>query len=393
MFIIPFVIAVIVSFAFEYFKGTNFWRGTIVSAMVLVFTFSVVVIDYLVQTYDTEVWSGTVINWYHKDAYDEWHPESCTTTTDRHGNSTTSCTPGYWEHHNAVNKIKTTDNGWMKVTYSPDGYLFNDDWPASASELKQMWPPGTPSASVHRYENKVQASYSLYKIDGIDEKDFPDLPKYPNAVTSFITINRIVGDVPNKEKANQVLNQKNSELNKFIPDPERPGKKRSWKQVNIIFVNVGENKDENYGYALQNAWKNGNKNDFIVSFSMNRNGKLNWVHVFSWSEVEILKMEVRDYLMNKGKVTDFVPVVKKVSKMVAEKFERKQFADFSYLKVEVSEIAQIIIWILAGVTLEGQYIHYYKNERRERRLQKFLESLNQRTIQVGDKSVKIRVLK
>ncbi|WP_197255240.1 hypothetical protein [Paenibacillus dendritiformis] len=226
----------------------------------------------------------------------------------------------------------------------------SDDWPASASELKEMWPPGTPSASVHRYENKVQASYSLYKIDGIDEKDFPDLPKYPNAVTSFITINRIVGDVPNKEKANQVLNQKNSELNQFIPDPERPGKTRSWKQVNLIFVNVGENKNKDYGYALQNAWKNGNKNDFIVSFSMNRNGKLNWVHVFSWSEVEILKMEV-------------------------------------------SEIAEIIIWILAGVTLVGQYIHYYKNERRERRLQKFLESLNQRTIQVGDKSVKIRILK
>ncbi|CAH8244180.1 hypothetical protein WJ0W_001418 [Paenibacillus melissococcoides] len=85
-------------------------------------------------------------------------------------------------------------------------------------------------------------------------------------------------------------------------------------------MNVGENKNEDCGYALQNAWKNGNKNDFIVSF-----------------------------------------------------------------------IAEIMIWVLAGVTLVGQYI--YKNERRERRHQKLLESLNQRTIQIGDKSVKIRILK
>jgi len=54
----------------------------------------------------------------------------------------------------------------------------------------------------------------------------------------------------------------------------------SWKQVNLIFVNVGADKPIEYGYALQDYWEGGNKNDFIVSFSMNSDGKLNWVYPF-----------------------------------------------------------------------------------------------------------------
>lgn len=356
---IPFIIVLIISSAFEFFKGGKWLRCLTISASLLILSSSFVWIDYLVKTTDTEVWSGSVVGWDHTEEYDEWHPEVCTTTTDDKGRTSTSCTPGYWEHHYATNYIKTTDEGWISVKQSPDGKTrFSDSWPNTDSELQQMWPEGTPSASVHTYKNKVKSSYSIYRVEDIDEKDYPDLPKYPKTVESYININRIVGDVPNKDAALKLLAQKNTELNKFIPDPERPGKKRSWKQVNMIFVNVGADKSEDYGYALQNLWKNGNKNDFVVSFSMNNDGKLNWVHAFSWSEVEILKMEVRDELMTIGTITDFVPIVNKVSDMVAEKFERKEFADFAYIKIEPSLWVYIIIWILAFIAIISQITHY-----------------------------------
>ena len=138
----------------------------------------------------------------------------------------------------------------------------------------------------------------------------------------------------------------NSELNKFVPDPENPNKMKSWKQVNLIFVNLGTNKSQDWGYALQDYWEGGNKNDFVVSFSTDENGRILWSYAFSWSEVEILKLEVQDYMNTIGEIDDFVPVINKVSDLVAKHFIRKEFSDFNYLKIDISIASQIIIWIL-----------------------------------------------
>lgn len=297
----------------------------------------VVMIDQSAQTTDTEVWSGTVVDWDHDEEYDE-------TVTDYDSKGNVS---GYHTvHHDADNHIKTSDGGWISVSRSPDGRKFNDSWPNKASELKQMWPEGTPTASTHTYENKVQASYSIYRHKEIDLKQYKDLPKYPKETYDYIYIDRVIGDFPNELAARRLLDKWNTELNKFIPDPEKPGKKRSWKQVNIIFVNVGHNKPIEYGYALQDYWEGGNKNDFIVSMSLQPDGEINWVYPFSLSEVEILKIEVRDLIYDMAVIKDSVPIVDKVSQLVADKFVRKQFADYSYLQIETSTAALIVLWIL-----------------------------------------------
>lgn len=364
MIFIPIIFVAAVSYLFELLAGKLWLRSIMVTIAAIVLTFIVIGVDYIAQTSDTEVWSGTVVDWEHIEAYDEWIPESC--STDSEGKK--SCTPGHWKHHNAVNKIKTSDDGWFYVKVSPDGTRkFNDKWPRETSELREMWPDGTPSASIHVYTNKVKASYSIYRHQDIDEKDYPDLPKYPDIITNLINIDRIVGNVPNKVNASKRLAEVNSELNKFIPDPENPGKKRSWKQVNLIFVNLGDNIDITHGLALQNLWSNGNKNDFIVSFSMSDDGTVNWVHAFSWSEVDILKMEIRDFIMDYGKIDDFVPIIDHVKDLVADKFERKQFADFDYLQIKPSKAAHIVLWILCFATLVGQAMHYREVTLPERR--------------------------
>jgi hypothetical protein len=311
-----------------------------------IFIAVVVLIDQSAQITDIEVWSGSIVDWEHKEEWDEWHPPQVYTTTDSKGNVTTRVKPGYWEHHNATNRIKTSDNGWITVNRLPDGRRMDDSYPNTTEELKLYWKPGTPTASVHTYVNKIQTSYSLYRHKEIDLKQYPDLPEYPIKVYDYFYIDRVVGDFPNELEARKVLDVKNTELNKMIPDPEKPGKMRSWKQVNIIFVNVGPDKTIDYGYALQDFWEGGNKNDFIVSMSMNTDGKVNWVYPFSWSEVEILKIEVRDYIMELGTITDLVPIIEKVSDMVADKFVRKQFADYNYLSIDTSTAALVFIWII-----------------------------------------------
>lgn len=311
----------------------------------VVLTGIVVAVNFAAKTTDTEVWSGRVVSWDHKEEWDEWHPPttSCT-TTDGKQHCTTKA--GYYEHHSAENRIKTTDNGWVDVSKAPDGKKFNDRWPNDESVLKAYWPEGTPTASTHSYTNKVQASYSIYKHKDINLKDFKGLPKYPSKTTDYFNVDRIIGDVPNKAEALKVLADKNSELNKSVPNPDKPGKTMSWKQVNIIFVNLGIDKTQDWGYALQDHWGGGNKNDFVVSYSTDVNGKVIWTYAFSWSEVEVLKLEVQDYMNSLEKIDDFVPIINNVGDMVADKFVRKQFADFSYLSIDMSTFAVVIVWIL-----------------------------------------------
>lgn len=359
MYWLPIILVGLILLALEIKKTRNYLRVFIITIIATLLTGLTVFVDFSIKTSDVEVWSGQVVDWSHEEEYDEWHPEVCTTTTDNNGKTSTSCTPGYWEHHYAENYIKTSDNGWISVNLSPDGKIFDDNWPNNDLPLQQYWPLGTATASTHSYTNKVQASYSIYKHKDIDVKDFPDLPKYPSKVKDYVYIDRIVGEVPNKEEAISRLAAWNTELNKFIPDPEKPGKMRSWKQVNVIFVNVGINKPQDYGFALQDKWEGGNKNDFVVAFSLDENNDVIWTYPFSWSESEILKIEVRDYMNSLKSITDFVPVVDTVSEMVAEKFERKQFADFNYLQIEVSTISIILIWIMAaGAIFVGFRLSY-----------------------------------
>ena len=323
------------------------WKIPLIIILVsAILTSSTVAIDYHLQTDDQEVWSGRITDVSHKDAWDEWIPPSTSCTTDSKGNQSCTTTAGYYEHHPAENEVQTSDNGWTEVYRTPNGLVINDDFPRSRDELLKYFPIGTPTASVHTYENKVQASYSIFKHKGIDPSQYPDLPDYPKQVTSYFNVDRIIGYVPNKQIALQHLADINSDLNKSIPDPENQGKMRSWKEVNLIFVNVGANKPEDYGYALQDKWKGGNKNDFVVSFSMDNQGNIAWVYPFSWSESELLKLHVRDYMMNLKKMINFVSVEDEVSKMVANEFVRKQFVDFNYLQIDITTTAWVIIWVL-----------------------------------------------
>jgi hypothetical protein len=63
-------------------------------------------------------------------------------------------------------------------------------------------------------------------------------------------------------------------------------------------LSIWEDKPMEYGFALQDKWQNGNKNDFTVSFSEKSDGTMNWAYAFSVSEIDILKLEVQDYLLS-----------------------------------------------------------------------------------------------
>lgn len=349
MFMIPLVIVAFVLFLYEAFTDRQFVRILIAVVSGLVITVAAVGIDYAVKTTDTEVWSGVIEDWDHEEEWDEWVPPETVCTTDSKGNQSCTTKPGYMIHHPATNRVKTTDDGWKSVSRAPDGRKMDDYWPNTTKELKKLFPEGTATASTHTYTNKVQSSYSLYKHPDIDLDEFKDLPSYPDKVRDTFYIDRLIGSVPKKKQAQITLNEENARLNVMIPAPDKPGKKRSYKQVNLIFVNLGDGTTIDHGYALQDAWEGGNKNDFVVAFSMDKKGDVAWAHPFSWSEVEKLKLDVKGYMESLKGTTDFSSVITDVSAEVENQFKRKEFADFNYLQIELSLATYIIISILLGL--------------------------------------------
>lgn len=352
MYILPIIVAIVAGIIVFFVLNIDIINIVVSIVIIGITSLLISAISINSQTHCEEVWSGTIIKVKHTEEWDEWHEPvyEDIDITDNKGNvirtERVEIQAGYWEHHNATNSIKTSDDGWKRVNKSPDGTVkFNDKYPNTNKELEQYWKIGTPTASVHSYKNKVQASYSIYNFEDIDLEAYPGLPQYPKSVTNYISIDRIIGKVPNKREALDRLAEINSKLNVTVYD-KKEKKNKSYKEVNIIFVNMGDVSSD-YGSALENYWKGGNKNDFIIAFGSDTDFNIKWVYPITWSESELLKIKTRDYMLNLKTVEDFVPVVNDIANMVEENFERKEFEDFEYLNIEVTKGAKIAIWILS----------------------------------------------
>lgn len=335
LFIFPLILFTIVFLFIYKYNKINSIIIPLVSGLIgsIVLNFALVGIDYSIKTNDQEIRSGTVIEAFHKDAWDEWHPPR--QYKDSNGKIKTK--PGYWEHHNAINQITTSDYGNISVYETPDGKKINDDYPKTVDELYNYWSIGMPTASVHQYRNYIQTSNSIYKHDNIDWKQY-ELPDYPLKVENYVTINRALGEFPNKESVNKKLNEWNSYLNHMII--KENGKKGSYKEVNVIFVNLGENTSLDWGFALQEKFENGNKNDFIVSFGTD-GGKISWCYPFSWSESEITKARVKNIVLD-GDFNNFAQIIDDSCKEIENSFVRKEMKDFEYIKIVPSSYVYIV---------------------------------------------------
>lgn len=262
-----------------------------------------------------------------------------------------------------------------------------------------------PYVSHHRYENRVKASdLTIFNIPLVNEKqaDSLGLFKYPE-MTSGWDYPTILGiDVPKNVHENfRKLNGKFGVSNEL----------RLW-------VLVFKNKPMSIATYQENYWVMGNKNELVVCIGINNANQIQWAHSFSWALSATLTAEVKNAVLNlyeltvtttEGKKTPIaMPIVKeqlaavgidtsaippafvlpipqanvqKVEKsdtpVLTEKtlmeyykyldknlqrFERRHFEEFSYLKVEPSRTAIIITFIIALVISIGVNIWVTNND-------------------------------
>lgn len=185
---------------------------------------------------------------------------------------------------------------------------------------------GDPVANTHMYVNYVKGSAnSLYHKSNTNADELDKLiPTYPNKVYDYYKIDRVVSSgvaVPDLPLWNSDLSQVQKKLG-----PQKQS------NVVIVFVNTA---DQMFQERLDAAWLGGKKNDVIIVIGTTAYPKMDWVGVISWSDSELMKVELRDEILQTVNA-DRKTIIGIVQKHISSSFVRKPSADFQYLAVQIT---------------------------------------------------------
>jgi hypothetical protein len=314
------------------------------------------------QTKDTEYWGGYVTS---AEYYEDWnekvscrheiscsHPEYSTDSNGRryqsgyqHSNDgyyhlyDVDYHPEYWQLHTSVGETLSASKprfdqlavqfGNRKFVelrrdyHTDDGDKYVAAFMGEAEKLE-------PVTVERSYENRVQASQSVFNFKEVNPKDY-GLYEYPKIMG--LTQPCVLGP-----GATAPVERKVQYLNATLG---------ASKQVRL-FILVFQDKPIQASMEQEAYWKRGNKNELVTCVGVDKDLAVQWAHVFSWTEVEELKIEARNEVMGQ-KTLDLVKYLDWLGPAVQEKWRRKNFDEFSYLTVEPSTAA--VVWTFIGTLL------------------------------------------
>lgn len=300
-------------------------------------------------TDDVEYWSYRATELWHEDPWDEWIEETCTERypcgTDSKGN-TTYCTRtydcSYRKYHDEEFYFK--DQYDIKHYIGKTEYLkylklwknesfvdmHRNYYHLDGNAQKSIWKGERHTLKIfvdkHTYENKVKASKNVFnyeKIDTFQQRKF-GLLDYPEYTYSSV-LSRY--SWPWKDSLIQDVNYTNAMLGPT-------------KQVKIWYL-IFRNSPSIIGRKQEAFWQGGNKNEFVICLSLDKLNKVEWCHVFSWTDNKKPVVEIQHFIAEQTKF-NWSKTNLKVEEVIKNEFVRKQFKDFSYLKIEPTKEA--IIW-------------------------------------------------
>lgn len=313
-----------------------------------------------IQTRDTEYLGGWV---QEVEYYEDWdekvscrHPEYCTRTVSRRDSEGRSYTtteryqcgwqhlydvdyhPPRWQSATTLGTHSISEARFNHLVsqfdnksfvdlnrryHSNDGDKYVSKWRGEAVRIE-------PYSVQHTYENRTQVSKSVYTYPDVDPKvyglfDYPGLDG--DGKQPFLL--GVTGS------STTIVQRKLEYLNSTL------GPK---KQVRVFIIGF-KDKPIQAGFDQQTYWKGGNKNEMVITIGSSGDGDVQWCHVFSWSEKEDLKIDIRQKIMEQKKL-DLVDFVDWLYPELDKRFIRKRFRDFDYLTVQ-PPLWYVIITILA----------------------------------------------
>jgi hypothetical protein len=223
-----------------------------------------------------------------------------------------------------LRKLFATNQYFVELNrdyHSIDGDAYSTNWAGEPERSSVITKEGS-------YTNKIRASHSVFKFENITEKEVAkwSLYEYP-AVTDYKQ-KVVLG-----KKVDGRTERKLQYINGYY------GPKKQFKLFVLFFKNQSMdvvNKQRSY-------WEGGNKNEFVVCIGVDNSGRFEWVDAFSWMSKPALEVEVEEFIsrtedVKLKKFADWLP------NQVAAHWKRRDFQDFEYLQMELTETQ--LWWIM-----------------------------------------------
>lgn len=201
--------------------------------------------------------------------------------------------------------------------HTNDGDSYQADWTGKLEHVE-------PYVIKHKYENKVQAVNSVFHFRNLDSIELKKVKDYPP-----IKDNKQRSCIGCSDADNKKLEQYNALF----------GLKHQIRAYIIILDDPLEESAE----LQQIYWRGGNKNEIVVCI----NKDYKWVKTFSWSDDKRLESEL-NYLFAKKNLTISTKIDEMFS-LVPDLWKRKNFSDFDYIKVPLTNSQLITIFIIVTI--------------------------------------------
>lgn len=222
--------------------------------------------------------------------------------------------------------------------HTNDGDMYFTNWDNKIETVEAV-------SSAHSYENKVQASKSVFNFKEVDPKVW-GLYDYPK-VHGYRQQSVLGHGGPTHGEGERLLDTYNALL----------GPTKEVRLFTLIF----KNQPIQAGTDQEAYWKGGNKNEFVTCVGVNDAQEVQWCHVFSWSEKEDLKIDARNKVMEQ-KVLDLAAYAKWLGPEVEKRFVRYNWDKFNYLTVEPSGTALAVIFFVTFLVSVGIAVFAVLNE-------------------------------
>jgi len=223
--------------------------------------------------------------------------------------------------------------------HSIDGNAYSTDWDKNPEHSDVMTTSGS-------YVNKVRASHSVFKFQNITDKEKKawKLYDYPEIDGDYQPV--VLG-----KKMPEMTDRKLQYINGFY------GPEKQFKMFILFF----KNQSMSMVNKQRSLWEGGNKNEFIICIGVDEAEKFEWVDAFSWMDRPELEVEVEDYFNTTGDV-ELLKFSEWMPEQVEQHWKRKNFDDFEYLQMELTETQ--LWWVMIIVMIYNILISIWvvKNE-------------------------------
>lgn len=364
--LIPVIAAAILYFKFNRF--VTWWELLLPlgASLIVIFAFKFSIEH--VQCTDTEYWTGYG---QYAEYYEPWDEEvACQhPITDNKGNTIGHMHVYDVDYHPACWYIHSNADGDLSISKSHFEQLavrwhnrkyehvsrFVTYHTLHGQKYVTRWDNDDKTIEIctttHHYQNRILASESIFGFAPVDKEDKKNyqLVDYPET-KSYFGIPSILGDGgPTTASANAKLCKINAHLGRE-------------KQIRIWIVNFIDQPLE-AGIQQMNYWQGGNKNELILCIGQDVEHKVTWGHVFSWTEVEGLKIDCRNAITDQeGKTLNLNKLIDEIIPKVQEQWQRKHFKDFDYLSVEPPWWAVLLTYLATIGVNVGVCIWAIKNQ-------------------------------